>query len=213
MEIFSNQSLTLWKKQADEIFSALTKAVKMTPCGEDLGVGIACVPKTMKEHGILGLRVVRWCRDWGTEGQPFVPFKDYEKLSVCTTSVHDSSTIRQWWEEEKDSVKAFIKAVDTIPIKETLEQKELSEESSFSPKIAQMVLKESAKAKSLWFIPPLQDFLYMNKDYWLEKAEQERINIPGTVNSFNLTYRLSVSLEDLNKDKELIEKIQTIAER
>ena len=100
----------LWKKQADEIFAAITKSVKMIPCGEDLGVNIECVPKTMDAHKILGLRVVRWCRKWSEPGQPYVPFSEYTPLSVTTTSVHDSSTVRQWWDEEKDSVRAFVSA-------------------------------------------------------------------------------------------------------
>ena len=63
-EDLNKKNEKLWKKQADEIFAAITKAVKMIPCGEDLGVNIECVPKTMDAHKILGLRVVRWCREW-----------------------------------------------------------------------------------------------------------------------------------------------------
>ena len=106
-EKLNTKNEKLWQKQASQIFTALTSNVKMIPCGEDLGVGIACVPETMKNHDILGLRVVRWCRYWEKENQPFVAFKDYDKLSVVTTSVHDSSTLRQWWADEKESVLAF----------------------------------------------------------------------------------------------------------
>ena len=202
----------LWKKQADEIFSAITEAVKMTPCGEDLGVNIECVPKTMKAHNILGLRVVRWCREWSEEGQPYLPFADYEPLSVTTTSVHDSSTLRQWWEDEKDSVRAFIKANSAEAASDAGAAEALTE-SGFSPEIAEKVLQASSTAASLWFIPPLQDFLYMDKALWLEKAEDERINVPGTVTQFNWTYRLPCSLEELCKNEELINKIKKISRR
>ena len=194
----------LWKKQADEIFTAITSAVKMIPCGEDLGVSIDCVPKTMEAHKILGLRVVRWCREWSKPGQPYVPFADYTPLSVTTTSVHDSSTIREWWEVEKDSVREFIKANPSVF------EGDVSEASEFSPSIAEAVLKASATSASQWFIPPLQDFLYMSKDLWLEKACDERINIPGTVTAFNWTYRLPCSLEDLSKNEQIIKKIELI---
>ena len=218
----------LWKKQADEIFEAITKAVKMIPCGEDLGINIECVPQTMKEHAILGLRVVRWCRKWGEAGQPYVPFADYEPLSVTTTSVHDSSTLREWWEEEKESVKAFIlQNADFFGIetgagngplftapKEEIEPKvNAIADQQFSPEIAQNILKASATAASQWFIPPLQDFIYMDKSLWLDKASNERINVPGTVTDFNWTYRLPLSLEDLLNNKKLIEKIQNISRR
>ena len=135
-ESLDKKNLKLWQKQADEIFTAITKAVKMIPCGEDLGVGIQCVPETMEAHKILGLRVVRWCRQWSKEGQPFIPFADYTPLSVSTTSVHDSSTLHQWWEEEKDSVRAFITANE-----EDFEN--ISAEDDFSPEIAAAVLRSS----------------------------------------------------------------------
>ena len=66
----------LWQKQAEEIFEAIIKSTKMIPCGEDLGVNIKCIPKVMKKYDILGLRVVRWCRNWSEAGQPFVPFDE-----------------------------------------------------------------------------------------------------------------------------------------
>ena len=215
----------LWKKQADEIFAAITGAVKMIPCGEDLGVGIECVPKTMEAHKILGLRVVRWCRKWSEPGQPFVPFAAYTPLSVTTTSVHDSTTIREWWETEKDSVKVFIIqnpesfGIDTgnetgplfIVSKQEIEAKAaVIAAGAFSPEIAGSILKASATSKSQWFIPPLQDFLYMDKKLWLEKASDERINIPGTVTQFNWTYRLPCTVEELCSNNDLIEKIKRI---
>ncbi len=191
----------LWQKQAEEIFEAIIKSTKMIPCGEDLGVNIKCVPKVMKKYDILGLRVVRWCRNWSEEGQPFVPFKDYEPLSVTTSSVHDSSTLRQWWNEEKESVTAFIRAnASAFGIASEVEGKILEKDtaeieksaktlalSDFTPKLAQKILELSATSASQWFIPPLQDLLYMNKSLWLPNASDERINIPGTVAAFNWT--------------------------
>ncbi len=207
-----------WKKQATEILTSLTGCVKMQPCGEDLGVNIACVPEVMKKLNIFGLRVVRWNRSWFEEGQPYVPFKKYDELSVTTTSVHDSSTIRQWWNEEKPSVQAFIREnyaafeIDAAMCDESqikLEAERISAQ-EFSPEIAKCIMSVSAKSNSLWYVPPLQDFLFMNKSYWLENASDERINVPGTVTKFNWTYRLPVSVEALNKDTNLIDSITDI---
>lgn len=220
-ELFDNlntKNVKVWKKQSEEILSALTEAVNMVPCGEDLGVGIECVPQVMQKKNILGLRVVRWSRIWDKEGQPYVDAKDYTPLSVTTTSVHDSSTIRQWWEEEKDSVKAFIKAnapafgilgdmCDENQLK--LEIERIAAE-PFSPEAAKIIMSVSAHTASIWNISPLQDYLYINKKYWLEKAEDERINVPGTVTTFNWTYRIPTSLENLSSDKDLIKTINAI---
>lgn len=204
-ELFDNlnaKNEKLWKKQADEIFTAITGNVKMIPCGEDLGVGIECVPKTMKTHNILGLHVVRWTRHWSEPEQPYVDFEDYRPLSVTTTSVHDSSTIREWYENEVTN-KEFTEKVVSEDIK--------SED--FTEDVAYSILKNCSKSASMWYINPLQDYLYMNKKYWLKNAEDERINVPGTVTKFNWTYRIPVSLEDLSSDNELIEKIKKISKR
>lgn len=207
----------IWKKQADEIFSSISDDLKMIPCGEDLGVNIECVPKTMKEHEILGLRVIRWCREWEKSGQPYVPFENYEPLSVTTTSVHDSSTIRAWWNDEKSQKtenqnEEKFYSVREIALKKSQNQ-QIDESTEFSPEIAFSILKNCSKSSSVWYICPLQDYLYMNKKYWLDSSEKERINVPGTVNSFNWTYRIPTTLEDLLNDKSLIEKIKIISER
>lgn len=211
----------LWKKQADEIFTAIKadKKIKMQPCGEDLGVGIACVPQTMEKHNIYGLKVLRWNRLWSEEGQPFINFDDYPELSVTTTSVHDSSTIRQWWIDEKDSVKAFIKMDPKafgIKLTDDDEDEDLilaASKEDFSEKTAQIILSQSAKANSQLVINPLQDYLFMEKKYWLKNDQDERINVPGTVTKFNWTYRLPVSLEDLQNNEKLIAKINKTTKR
>lgn len=225
----------LWKKQADEIFTAIRsdKKIKMQPCGEDLGVNIKCVPDTMAKHNIFSLKVLRWNRQWEEAGQPYVPFNEYPEISVTTTSVHDSSTIRQWWEDEKDSVKAFIKMEpaafglsvdktsdngDTDELKDESEEKlqqqiEALSQGDFSPEIAKIIMTQSNKAQSNLVINPLQDYLYIDKSYWLETSADERINIPGTVTKFNWTYRLPVELNKLQSNQKLINIIKQLTKR
>jgi len=196
-----------WEKNATEILTALTEATKMIPCGEDLGVGFECVPRVMKKLGILGLRVVRWCRVWDEEGQPYVPFNEYEPLSVCTTSVHDSSTMREWMESGKDF------EIEENQLKEKSEAVEIEaeEKETADEKLSfEELLKACKSAESAWFIPPLQDLLYMNEKYWKENPEDERINVPGSVNAFNWTYRIPATLEELSEDKELCKKIKNL---
>ena len=57
----------------------------------------------------------------------------------------------------------------------------------------------------------MQDYLFLNQKYYKERQDDERINVPGSVNSFNWTYRIPVSVAELEKDTTLIEGIQKIA--
>ncbi|MFA6855767.1 MAG: 4-alpha-glucanotransferase [Treponema sp.] len=197
----------LWKKQASDILKALTNSVNMVACGEDLGVNLPCLPPVMKDNTILSLRVVRWAREWNKDGQPYIPFSEYPSLSVTTTSVHDSPTIREWWEQDAYAASLFAKTYpDSFD-----SQKKLYK--FFTPETARCILSAAAAAGSMWCIHPLQDFLYMNKSYWLEKPSDERINIPGTVSPFNWTYRMPVPIETIEKDDELILNIKTIVEK
>ncbi len=192
----------LWKKQALSSLGAIVHASDMIPCAEDLGVNLPCMPEVLSHLEILSLKVLRWTRKWEEEGSPFVPLSEYPELSVSTTSVHDSSTLRQWWNCEKESVSSFLKIA---------KEKNLpSCDSAFTPEIAEFILKEVASSSSAFLINPLQDYLFMVHKFYLENEDEERINIPGSVSSFNWTYRLPVLLEELSKEEDLIQKIKGI---
>ena len=192
----------LWKKQALETLGTITKATRMTSCAEDLGCSLNVMDEVLKELSILSLKVVRWNRLWNQNGQPYVEYKDYPQLSVVTTSVHDCPTLRQWWQTEKQSVEQFINQFG---------ENGISSQMDFDPQVAKFCLESSAHSNGAWYINPLQDYLFLDKKYYLENPDEERINVPGTVNEFNWTYRIPVSIEELNENKELIEQIKNIA--
>ncbi len=95
-------SLDVWERRGRDLLSMLASASDMQPFAEDLGAVPPCVPKVLRELNIPGLKVFRWERYWEQPGQPYIPFDMYEPLSVACTSVHDSTNMRQWWEEEAD---------------------------------------------------------------------------------------------------------------
>ncbi len=192
----------VWKKQAIESLSAITKATDMTACAEDLGVNLECLPEVLNKLDILSLKVVRWSRLWQEEGQPYIPFADYPELSVTTTSVHDSSTMRQWWNTEKFSVNKFLESAGLA--------EKLDSGSAFTPEIAEFIHRAIAVTKSKFLINPLQDYLFLEHSYFMENENDERINIPGSVNNFNWTYRMPCFVSDLAKDKSLVSKIKAI---
>jgi len=188
-----------WGVQGKKLLSVLLESSPMLPCAEDLGAVPPCVPKVLSRLRILGLRVVRWFREWGKDGQPYVPFEEYPELSVCTAAVHDSSTIREWWEKEADQQQfsGFI-GVPSLP-------------RIYNPGTAKIILSKIAAARSRFRIFQIQDLLHLSNRWYAEDPASERVNVPGTANDFNWTYRLPATIGEIAKDKELIRAVAELS--
>jgi len=193
------KSEKIWAQQGKKLLSVLVESSHMLPCAEDLGAVPECVPKVLAKLKILGLRVIRWHRDWGKDGQPYVPFEEYPELSVCTAAVHDSSTIREWWEKEADQRQfaGFI-GVPSLP-------------KIYNPGTAKIILSKAASARSRFRVFQIQDLLHLSNKWYSKEPEKERINVPGTANDFNWTYRLPALVEEIAKDKELIQAVAELS--
>ena len=189
------KSEKIWEAQGKKLLSVLVESGTMLPCAEDLGAVPACVPKTLAKLKILCLRVVRWFCEWDKEGQPFIPFHKYPVLGVCTPAVHDSSTVREWWEKEvnQKQFSGFI-GVPSLP-------------KVYNPGTARIILAKVTSARSRFRIFQIQDLLHLSKEWYANNPESERINVPGTCNDFNWTYRLPATIEEIAKDKELINSV------
>jgi len=192
LEKRQRKSEKIWSKQGMKLISILAESSDMLPCAEDLGAVPECVPKVLSKLKILGLRVVRWHRQWDKEGCPYIPFDEYPQLSVCTAAVHDSSTVRQWWEKEADQEQfsGFI-GVPSLP-------------KIYNPGTAKIILSKAASARSRFRVFQIQDLLHLSNKWYSENPDDERINVPGTLNDFNWTYRLPALISEIAKDNELI---------
>ena len=199
LEKRSKKSEKIWAQHGTKLLSVLVESSDMLPCAEDLGAVPACVPRVLSKLKILGLRVIRWHRKWDKEGQPYVPFDEYPQLSVCTPSVHDSSTIREWWEHEADQMQfsGFI-GVPSLPAK-------------YNPGTAKIILSKTASSRSRFRVFQIQDLLHLSAKWYSNDPAQERINVPGTSNEFNWTYRLPAQIEEIAKDRDLILTIRELS--
>ena len=188
-----------WAAMGKKLLSVLLESSSMLPCAEDLGAVPACVPRVLSRLKILGLRVTRWHREWDKDGQPYIPFEAYPALSVCTASVHDSSTIREWWEKEANQQQfaGFI-GVPSLP-------------KVYNPGTAKIILTKTASARSRFRIFQIQDLLHLSNKWYSSDPAQERVNVPGTQNEFNWTYRLPAQIEEIVKDKELLAAVAAIS--
>lgn len=194
-----DSSSFLWEKQGKEILSAITGSSSMLACAEDLGSIPDCVPSVLAELGILGLKVLRWERRWEAAGQPLEPLESYSPNSVATTSVHDSSTFRGWWEAEDGAQILRSSWGDSIP-----------ESPQYTTEIAERVLEKFGKTPSRLLILPAQDLFDLCDSCRSENPEDDRINIPGTVSGFNWTWRIPESLENLEHNTSLVSAISAL---
>lgn len=104
IDYFYQRQDEFWKKEAMKKLPSLKRSTNMLICGEDLGMVPDSVPKVMSQLGILSLEIQRMPKDM--RRQFFHP-ADAPYLSVVTPSTHDMSTIRSWWEENREVTQKF----------------------------------------------------------------------------------------------------------
>jgi 4-alpha-glucanotransferase len=194
------QSEEVWEAQGKKLLSMLVESSPMLACAEDLGTVPACVPRVLNSLRIPGLRVVRWEVRQNKDKKHCIPFDEYPELSVCTLSLHDSTTVREWWETEADQ-KLFSKFLGLPSIHKT-----------YNPETAKAFLTKAASARSCFRIFLIQDILHLSDKWYAKDPASERINVPGTYNDFNWTYRLPVSMSEIGKNREFIKAVTALSQ-
>ena len=186
-----------WKEQALKRLPSLTNATNLLSCGEDLGMLPFCVPEVMKELEMLSLEIQRMPKEMGKE------FGDLSKnpyLSVCTTSTHDMSTMRAWWEEDRARTQRFF-------------NNELNQYGMAplfcEPWICQQIIEKHLNCPSMWVILPIQDWISIDGNIRWKETFSERINDPANPNNY-WRYRLHLNIDELAKNEVLKSNIRSI---
>lgn len=193
------RSEDLWRQQGEKLMDLMKDTTPMLVCAEDLGAVPQCVPQVLRQKRILGLKIPRWARHWNHPGQPYEPVSEYPLLSVCAPSVHDTSTLRQWWYEEPDH-SGFLGAIGiNTPV-----------DGDYTPATAREVMRGLMRCGSLLFIPALQDWLGLDEELREADPENERINVPGTVTEKNWSYRIKVPLDELALKDRWVEVVRSL---
>jgi len=190
IDFFYHRHEDFWKKQAESILPGLMKSTDMLICGEDLGMVPDCVPGVMRKLGILSLEIQRMPKDPNVE---FAHPADAPYLSVCSTSTHDMSTLRGWWEEDRVHSERFFRQV-------------MGQKGDFphfmEPWVARDILNMHLHSPAMWAIFPIQDLLAMDGKLRWDNTEGERINIPAIAQHY-WRYRMHLKLEDLIEEHKL----------
>jgi 4-alpha-glucanotransferase len=145
------------------------------------------VPGVMKALGILSLEVQRMPKDPTVE---FFNPRNAPYLSVVTPSTHDMSTIRGWWEEDREKTQKFYNQI-------------LGEYGSApyfcEPWVNRAIVLQHLYSPAMWSIFQLQDILGMSETLRRDNPAEERINEPANPAHY-WNYRMHLSLEDLIKE-------------
>jgi 4-alpha-glucanotransferase len=173
-----------WKEEALQKLPALKRVTNMLICGEDLGLVPHCVPDVMQQLGILSLEIQRMPKDASVEffnpaGAPY--------LSVVTPSTHDMSTIRGWWEEDRQKTQRFF-------------NRELQQQGDApffcEAWVNKAIVLQHLSSPAMWSIFQLQDLLGMDAGLRRQNPHEERINVPANPRHY-WRYRMHLTLEQL----------------
>lgn len=194
---FYRRQDNFWKNEGLKKLSPLKRSTNMLVCGEDLGMVPQSVPAIMQMLGILSLEIQRMPKD--LQATFFHP-ANAPYLSVVTPSTHDMSTIRGWWEEDRNTIQKFYNSV--------LGQAGEAP-STCEPWVNTAIVHQHLASPAMWSIFQLQDLLGMNETLRRSNPNEERINVPANPKHY-WRYRMHIPLENLIKEKEFNEELRTL---
>jgi len=184
VDYFYRRQDAKWYQSGMEKLPALKRATNMMICGEDLGMMTPCVTQAMNELGILSLEVQRAPKSDKIE---FFHPANAPYLSVVTPSTHDMSTIRGWWEEDRNVTQRFYNS----------QLGHWGEAPYFCEWwICRDILLQHLYSPAMWSIFQMQDLLSISEQIRRKNPHDERINVPSN-SMFSWRYRLHINMEDL----------------
>lgn len=184
---FYQRQEDLWAQIGGQRLPVIKSCTKMLVCGEDLGMVPKCVPPVLNHLGILGLRIQRMPSDPKIE---FYHPDSYEYLTVCSTSSHDMSTLRGWWEEDRVRSQRFYHTILGMH----------GQAPYFCEAyVSRAVLNQQLHSSSMLAVFPIQDWMGLNADLSAISPHDQKINEPANPLHY-WRFRMHVSLEDLLKN-------------
>ena len=199
-DYFYHRNNELWKEEALSKLPEIIKASDMLVCGEDLGMVPACVPEVMQQLNILSLEVQRMPKN---PCDTFVNPKDNPYLSVDTTSTHDTSTLRGWWEENGETTNRFYR--------EMLGHYEGAPYFA-EPYVCKEIIEQHLDSSSMLTILPIQDYIAIDGDFRWDETQREQINVPAN-SEHHWCYKMHQSLESLNERHEFNKILREMIEK
>lgn len=195
-EYFFHRQEEIWATEALRKLPALKKYTNMLICGEDLGMVPHCVPEIMRQSGILSLEIQRMPKQSGLE---FFNPANAPRLSVVTPSTHDMSTIRGWWEENRETTQHFFNNEMQHPGLAPY---------YCEPWVNKAVIIQHLYSPAMWSVFLLQDLMGIDGKLRRKFPDEERINVPA-IPDYYWRYRMHITLEQLLEEDDFNNEIKS----
>jgi 4-alpha-glucanotransferase len=157
---------------------------------EDLGIVPDFVRESLARRAVPGLRVLRWEREWKTEGQPFRDPRAYPACSVAISGTHDTESMADWWDTASLDERRAVTAMPDV------RNAGVSAEAAFSDETRDALLSTLFHAGADFVLIALPDVF----------GWRDRINTPSVVSDENWTWRLPWPVEELMSDSSAVER-------
>jgi 4-alpha-glucanotransferase len=180
---------------------AIVKVFRAAPArviAEDLGTVPDWVRASLTKLGVAGYRVLRWEREWHTDGRPFRDPADYPALSVATTGTHDTETLAVWWDGLASAERKALLKVSSLAGPAAVAG--IAAGTPFTPAVRDLLLEQLYASGSELLILPVQDVF----------GWRGRINVPGLVSDDNWTWRLPWPSDEMRDEPEARERAETL---
>jgi 4-alpha-glucanotransferase len=192
------QDEDVWGQHGHRLLSMMLESSPMLPLAEDLGTIPHVCRNTLRDMGICGLKVQRWEKRWEGDGT-FVHPRDFHPLSLSTLSTHDSETLSGWWEAYPG---------ERQQLWETLGRGGPSP-ATLPPDFHVELIRWLCQGRSMFVVLMLQELLEPF-GFLPGQPSDHRINVPGTVNSLNWTWRCPVTTDELLDNEPLCRQLKEL---
>jgi 4-alpha-glucanotransferase len=164
---------------------------------EDLGTVPDFVRASIASLGVPGYKVFRWEREWEVEGRPYRDPAGYPADSVATTGTHDTDPVAAWWD-----------GLDEVERAAVLEAPGVAERAAalddpagpFTPALRDVFLDVLFASGSDFVLLPVQDVF----------GWAGRINVPGSLDDTNWTWRLPWPIDEIPQVPEAQERASAL---
>ncbi len=196
---FVPENRSRWAGQGKRLLEMMVDNCSLLPIAEDLGTVPPIVGPTLKHLGICGTKVVRWERKGRKKDGKYIPYDEYEPLSMTTVSTPDTDNLAMWWKKNPKEAILFAEQIKNWRYHPILSNEQRLE-----------LLRDAHHTTSYFHINLLQEYLALFPELVHKDPQKERINIPGTTYPSNWSYKCVAPIEDLSKHKGLFDAFEKI---